>query len=166
MEPEEIHRRFGASILRRCRVLLGAAAAEDGAQEVFLTIMDKASQVKDVERMGAWVYQLTTRHCLNLLRARRRRTTREESVAVAAWQDRRPVDPYERYSAKDVLRSVTEGLDDLAQQIFVYRYLDGMTLEEVAEMTHRSVRTVTTRMRKLEQHLAARLRGELPRRIA
>jgi RNA polymerase sigma-70 factor, ECF subfamily len=157
LSTEDIYARFGAAILRRCRAIVGDGAAEDAAQEVFMSIMDKAGQVRDGDKLGAWVYQLTTRHCLNVLRAQKRRVQREDNDAVAAWQERPSIDPYQRYSAKDLVRRVTDGLDELSQQIFVYRYLDGMTLEEVAELCGRSVRTITTRMRRLEAHLSSRL---------
>lgn len=148
-------------MLRRCRALIrDPDEAQDVAQEVFLAIMQKSDQIRDPERLASWVYRLATHHCLNHLRANRRRTARETADTVAAWQDRPPPGPDAQYSLKDLLAQMTTSLDELGQQIFVYRYLDGMTQEEIAAMTQRSRRTVGKRLTKIAARVAD-FKGEL-----
>ena len=70
-EPDlsEICRRHGASVLRRCRgILRDPDAAQDAAQEVFLTIMGKGHQYRGEADLGSWIYRVTTNHCLNRIR--------------------------------------------------------------------------------------------------
>lgn len=161
MDVEEICRRFGASILRRCGLLLGDPdEAQDATQEILMLIMRKSSQVNDAAAIGTWIYRLTTNHCLNHLRTKQRRAVRECSEDVADWQRGATPCPYSRYLLKDALHSITRELDDLGQQIFVYRYFDGMTQEEIATLTQKSRRTVGKRLGKIEKQIAAR-RGEL-----
>ncbi len=128
--------------------------AEDVTQEVFVTILQKGEQLRDLDRVGPWVYRLTTHQCLNHLRAQKRRTARENSQAVANWQDRPAGNPLAEISLKELLHHLTGNLDELAQQILVYRYLDGLTQEEIAQLTGRSRRTVGKRLAKIEKAIS------------
>ena len=155
MDVETICKRFGASILRRCGLLLGDGdEAQDATQEILMVIMRKSTQVNDPTAVGAWVYRLTTNHCLNHLRSRQRRAARERSEDIADWQGGGAPSPYSRALLKHALRAIVRELDDLGQQIFIYRYFDGMTQEEIAAQTHKSRRTVGKRLGKIEKQIA------------
>ena len=97
---------------------------------------------------------MTTNLCLNKLRSQQRRQRREQSERVVAWADVAPPDPYEHFERKALLERALRELDSLSQAIFVYRYLDGMTLEEVAEATGKSRKTVSKRTKKIEAFVA------------
>ncbi len=151
-DVEQVCRHYGASVLRRCRAMIrDPDEAKDVAQEVFVTILNKGAQLREADRVGVWVYRLATNQCLNHIRAHQRRTARETSQAVIGWQDRPSDNPLARASLKNLVVLLTGRLDDLGQQIFVYRYLDGMTQAEIAELTQRSRRTVGKRLTAIEK---------------
>jgi RNA polymerase sigma factor (sigma-70 family) len=152
VDAEDVCRRYGAAILRRCRgILKDAAEAEDVAQEVFVTLLTKGGQFRGEAQVASWVYRITTNHCLNRLRAGRRRGAREQADQVVAWIDVAPINPYEHVSTVGLLEVICAELEPLDQQIFIYRYLDDLQQEEIATLVGRTRRTVYTRLKHIEQ---------------
>lgn len=153
IDVADICRRYGGTILRRCRAILGDAdEAEDALQEILLRILTRGRQLQGPEALGAWIYRITTNHCLNRLRARRRRSAREMLHGVSVATDVAS-NPYERCATKGAITRILKSLDALDQKIFVYHFLDGLTQDEVAQQVRRSRRTVGKRVRRLVDHV-------------
>ena len=73
LDVEGLYLRYGPMVLRRCRgVLRDTAAAEDAAQEVFVTALRFQGRLND-EAPGALLLRIATNLCLNRLRSERRR---------------------------------------------------------------------------------------------
>lgn len=53
------------------RVLGDTASAEDVAQDVFLSMLDKAGTLRDPDRLRGWLKRSTANACIDLLRKRR-----------------------------------------------------------------------------------------------
>lgn len=150
----DVCRRYGASILRRCRGILGDDdEAQDALQEVFVLILKRGHQFRGDADPASWIYRITTNHCLNRLRGNKRLADR--AVHSADWADA-PADPYRSYALKTELAGLLQGLDDLGQQVLVYRYLDGLTQGEVADVTGVSRRTIGKRCKVIDGLLARR----------
>ncbi len=135
--------------------MVGPDEAEDAAQEVFLLVMRKGKQFRGEAEFGTWLYRVTTNHCLNRLRARGRREAREQSEAVYDWMAPAGRDPYAEYEAKVWLQEVMAALEPLAQQVLVYRYLDGLSQEEIATVTGKSRRTIGKKLKVIEAQVKA-----------
>ncbi len=143
--------------MRRCMAILGSRAeAEDATQEVFVTLLEKGRQFRADAEVSTWIYRITTNLCLNRLRGNQRRLLRDESDQVADWSSIAQYDPYQKYEAKTVLVDLMHELDELDQSIFVFRFLDGLSQEEIAVVTSKSRRTVGKRLRRLEQRFSNR----------
>jgi len=138
-------------------ILRDRAEAEDAAQEVYIVLLRKGSQFRGEAAITTWIYRLTTNVCLNRIRATKRRVGREGNEAVDAWVNIAPRNPYEHLAHRTEVQAVLKTLDPLAQQIFVYRYIDGMSQEEIAAATERSRKTVGKRLVKLQAVLQTHL---------
>jgi RNA polymerase sigma-70 factor (ECF subfamily) len=159
-DPAELCARHGAAVLRRCRLMLrDPHRAEDAAQEVFVRVLAQGGSFRGDAAVTTWLYQVTTRVCLNLLRAEGRRRVREDAQAAQAPEAAPGADPYEAYAARALLERLAARCDDLSLAVFVHKELDGMSQEEIAEVTGRSRKTVGRRLAALEPVLAA-LRAE------
>lgn len=158
MDLTDVCRRYGASIVRRCRGMLGDPdEAQDAAQEVFVLVMNRGHQFRGEAELSTWIYRITTNHCLNRIRGDRRRSARAEQSLD--WGDLAPADPYDRYRLKTELTELLAGLEPLDQAILVHRYLDGMTQAEIAAVTGRSRRTVGKHCRTIDALLARKGEG-------
>lgn len=146
----ELCRTHGGSVLRRARAIVrDAREAEDVTQEVFMIVLERGGFRGEAAVMS-WLYRITTNLALNKLRARRRRIAREQVVSGPLELD---AYPDARMDAMRRLDSLQDRLDELDQQIFVFRYLDGMKQEEIAEVTGKSRRTIGKRLTALEAAL-------------
>jgi len=138
-EVERLYRTHGHLVLRRARALLGSETdAQEALQEVFAGLLREPGQLRRVRSVVGWLYQATTHHCLKQLRDSRTgaRLLEQHAAGPAAW----PVAP--QGEALVQVRGMLAMLPDEAAAAVVYRYLDGMSHAEVAEMLGCSRRKV------------------------
>lgn len=129
----EQHKR---QIFRRAMKLMGNASdAEDVTQEVFIKAMRGPDLVG--REMVAWLYRVTTNHCLDVLRGRRRR--RELMDEVVRPAARQQVDG--KADEALTLRWLLSNADAKQAKIAVYIYVDGLSAAQAAELVGVSRRT-------------------------
>src|SRR6202034_112328 len=72
-EPfEKVVARHGDTVLRVCRVLLGAHDAEDAWSETFLAALRAYPDLPDTANAEAWLVTIAHRKAIDVLRARKR----------------------------------------------------------------------------------------------
>ncbi|MFT5686995.1 MAG: RNA polymerase sigma factor (sigma-70 family) [Myxococcota bacterium] len=150
MQPpdiNELYQRYGAMVLRRIRRFYRGDEAEDVLQEVFMRVIDKLDTFRGESSMVTWLYQLTTRYCLNRLRNEsRRKELWEEHSDVVYWSKPTSAAGQERTA---LLGELWRHLDDELITIGIYYHLDGMTHAEIARVVGCSRRTVGNRLEEL-----------------
>lgn len=156
-------------ILRQIR---DRAVAEEVAQEVFLRIVQKASDFKHEARFSTWMYTIARNLCIDHLRkqALRKHPSLDESrgsepggrTLGETIQDRHPRSSVERTAvAKEfhqtVLRAV-EALPAEQKEVFLLREIGNLAFKDIAELTGTGENTVKSRMRyaleRLQQALS------------
>lgn len=153
LDVEQLYRRYGPMVLRRCRSLLGdEEEALDAMQDTFV----KALRYRDRLTSAApssLLYCMATNVCLNAIRSRRRRPPAAGSdtiESVAASGD---------LEALALARHEIEGIFGAerasTRTMAVLHYVDGMTLEEVADTVGLSVSGVRKRLRTLRARTRA-----------
>lgn len=158
VEMNELCDRYGASVFRRCLQILGnPTEAEDAAQEIFMTILTKGSSFRHESQPSTWIYRVTTNHCLNILRAKKRRQKREQSDAVKGWMGRSQQGPQEIVETQHTVARFLDSLDELSQQLFIYRFVDGLTQTEIEKVTGKSRRTIGKKLKKINLLLQSHL---------
>lgn len=106
------------------------------------------------EQRLKWLYRVTTNLCLNRLRKRRTHpvVTDPDAVRRLAAGDRSEED-------RQTVLQILGRTDLLSQRIAVHYYLDGMKMEEVAEMVGYSRKTVSKKLSAFRAHAARQLEG-------
>ncbi|MBN2499004.1 MAG: sigma-70 family RNA polymerase sigma factor [Deltaproteobacteria bacterium] len=152
LDVEELYRRYGQVVFRRCRVLLGKEdQAMDAMQDVFIRAIRYGRSFQAERRPLPWLFQIANRVCFD----RRRRMQREpvcETESLAALPG---VDP-ERLA--EVLR-LLDGCDRLTREIALAYHVEEMSMEEVAEHVGRSRKTVGKRLARFGAYARERLGG-------
>jgi RNA polymerase sigma factor (sigma-70 family) len=134
---ETLYRDHGHVVLRRARALMRSESeARDAVQDIFLSLLQRPGQLAGVERITAWLYRITTHHCLNALRNQRGRgrllgVLRSSSGAVPSQ--------FEHFTQ---VRLLLSRLPDPLGEVAVYTHVDGMTYDEIAAMMGCSRRQV------------------------
>jgi len=125
-------------VVRRAGQILGNLSdAEDVLQDVFRTVMTKIDSFRGDSAVGTWLYQITTRACLDRLKITKRRRELLASRAADS-SDARPVPTDTSALLRDVLARLPRQLATVA----VYYYVDDMTHEEIASVLGCSRRKV------------------------
>ena len=147
VEIEKLYTKYGPMVLRRCRQLLkDEEAALDAMQDVFVKVLKRKDSLNG-KYPSSLLYTIATNHCLNLIRKERR-----------LCQD---CEILERIVSSEILEDQAVNrlfLDQLFSEqktstrtIALLHYMDGLTLEETAEMSGLSVSGVRRRLRKLRE---------------
>jgi RNA polymerase sigma-70 factor (ECF subfamily) len=151
VDVEALSRRYGPMVLRRCRRLLGdEEEALDACQDVFVRVIERRERL-DARYPSSLLYRIATNVCLNRLRdSRREPVTRDEAIVAAIAKAEEPGAASE---ARLLLARLFGRHPESSRTIAVMHYVDGLTLEEVAEEVDMSVSGVRKRLRRLRASL-------------
>ena len=142
---DKLYREHGHVVLRRARALLGAEAeARDVLQDIFVSLLQQPGQLAGVTRITAWLYRVTTHHCLNQLRNRRGRSRILGALAPPSLAAARSEQLAE-------VRSLLARLPEPLAEVAVFHHVDGMTYDEIAEVLECSRRHVGYLLQQLRE---------------
>ena len=151
MDVDELYRRYGPMVIRRCRKLLrDEEEARDAAQDVFVQLLVKQKRIRP-DALSGLLYRMATNLCLNRIRdAGRRRTAPDSALLekIAAWDGIEA-----RAEARDLLARLFGRERESTRTMACLHYVDGMTLEQVAAVCGMSVSGVRRRLRRLRASL-------------
>ena len=153
------YQKYSYVIFRRCQRLLGDdALAMDVTHDVFLFYLEHPQACKKQARITTFLYAVATNKCLNALRRQKARlnplwlqelTERLRHTQISSRPDN---DLHHRNSIHDLLSE----MDDVTACITIYRYLDGCSQTEIAELLGVSRVTVHKKLRQLKTLVLAR----------
>jgi RNA polymerase sigma-70 factor, ECF subfamily len=155
LDVATLSQRYGPMVLRRCRQLLHADdEALDAAQDVFVRLIEQRHRL-DGRYPSSLLYTMATNVCLNRIRDRRRQPATSASDATQLEAIACAESPGGDSDARLLLDWLFNRHPVSSRTIAVLHYVDGLTLEQVAEQTGMSVSGVRKRLRKLRQTLIA-----------
>ncbi len=146
---DELYRKFGPMVLRRCRYLLGSEEeALDIMQDVFVRIIERRERLSAV--CSSLFYTVATNLCLNRLRSDKRRYTGRSEFLMDEFADTGK--HHEDITDTGILLETifAEEKED-TRCMAILHYIDGLTLEETAEATGLSVSGVRKRLATLRK---------------
>ena len=152
MDVARLYRTHGRSVRARIRRFFGEHEADDVLQEVFMKVVDRQAGFRGDSSAATWLYQLTTRHCLDRLRNHRRRQELWLHTQDLAWAS--PICGSDQES-KALLQELWRTLDPELVEIGVYYHLDGMSQPDIAELIAVSRQTVGNRLAALQAQARA-----------
>ncbi len=141
-------------VLRRCRCLLrDEQKALDAAQDTFVRLLRSRDTLTD-SAPSSLLYRIATNVCLNVLRAEKNRGVRDAEEILLRIAD--ASDHTESFLRREILDKIFQSEKPTTREIAVMRYVDGMSLEEVAAESGLSVSGVRKRLRGLKARIGAR----------
>jgi len=153
IDVEDLYRRYGPMVLRRCRQLLrDEERAVDAMQDVFVKLLRHSERLED-RGLSSLLYRTATNTCLNALRARGRRP--EDPAGERIFELAAAGDRADRWDARGELQRLFRQEPPSTATIAVLHLHDGLTLEEVAEVVGMSVSGVRKRLRRVKAAAAA-----------
>ena len=135
-------------------------AAADCVQEVFCTVADRLSQLKDADKLRPWLYAIARNEALRHIRQRGRERVFDQ-VPEAVSAEPGPDTLAARTELADLIAEAAGGLSDRDRSVLelAYRHgLDGPELAEALGVSHASAKKLTQRLRDtIERSLGALL---------
>jgi RNA polymerase sigma factor (sigma-70 family) len=147
----DAYRRYGPALLRKAqRLLQSSADAEDVVHALFVELLERPAPVLDLP----YLFRAVNNRCLTLLR---NRDTRARLLASHEPALRGPIRTRceDQVINFDLMSKLVDALDDAHVETLVYRFFDDCTLEEVAQLTGVSRKTVGQRLARVQQAVTA-----------
>lgn len=135
-EVEQLYRTYGHILQRRCRrILRDAALVEDAMQEIKLSIWQHHGQYRgEPRKILSWLYRITTTHCLQLIKKDKRWLRTLAAQLAVLEQEPARSQHHEDVDAQLTMASYLDSLPAQEREVVCYRFISGMTQEEIAEV--------------------------------
>ncbi len=128
-------------------------AAEDAAQEAFISAYEKLGSLRTPARFGPWLLRIARHKALTSMRRRPRTELLEAAENIP---DGNP-DPRISETSRQVLAAVMQ-LPDNEKQAVLLKHFDGHSATDIAALTGRSVGTITKQLSRAYARLRKRLK--------
>jgi RNA polymerase sigma-70 factor (ECF subfamily) len=157
-----LYRAHAQTVARFAQRLGGPTVdVEDVVQEVFLVVHRQLSDFRGEAQVTTWLYRITE----NVVRHRRRKErwrrwlggTSEEVAGRAASSRPTPVEDLERREASRIVYRVLDTMSERYRTLIILFELDGLSGEEIAELTGQRVQTVWVALHRAREQFLARL---------
>jgi RNA polymerase sigma-70 factor, ECF subfamily len=148
------------------RFVRDISEAEDIAQESFTRAYAAIGNYRGDASVSTWLTRITINTAIETLRAGKRKvfekavstpTEFEEEMPCYEFIENRP-DPERRLCAKEQMRQVMDALDALSpyqRKVFELRFFEEKSLNEIAEITGRSLSSTKTAIFRARAHVMA-----------
>lgn len=162
----ELVRRYQDRVYTLCLRWLGdPAAAEETAQDVFLSLYRSLADFRGDSKLSTWIFRVATNHCKNrrLYRMRRAHDRHEplEGLPTEDGAERQLPHtgpgtdaPLHRSEAGEILNQALAALDETHRSIIVLRDIEDLDYEEIADILSLPRGTVKSRLHRARAELA------------
>ncbi len=167
---DELVKRYQDKVYGLCSRLLGDAdEAADAAQEAFVKAYVGLQRFNNRSRFSTWMYRITVNHCLNVLRARRRKKVRLFSHLSTAEQQQlgrlktgeQPDDKMEKAETAKRVADALMRLNEEQRAVVVLHRYEGLSYREISDVTGLSIGAVESRLFRARKKLAELLSEEI-----
>ncbi len=163
---------YYSTIRKRCRDLLGNDEdAEDIAHDVFKKIQELESDGRlNMREPGAYLYMMATNMSRNKKKRARRELKKIHNIATSlswskvngeqeceTWEICITDKGYDLVEAKIIVQAILDEQDEVTRNIYIYKYIDDMTLNEIGEVVGLRKSAVQKRIKKLEEQLRVKI---------
>jgi RNA polymerase sigma-70 factor (ECF subfamily) len=150
---EEYYTRYGPMVLRRCRQLLrNEEKALDAMQEVFTKLMISKKSLKGTYP-SSLLFRISTNVCLNMIRDQKNHRSIDSDSENLLIQLASYDEGEHRLIFKDMLERLFRKEKQSTREIATLHFVDGMTLQEVADEVGLSLSGVRKRIRELKARI-------------
>lgn len=145
------------------RMLADREEAFDLTQEIFISIHRHMDKFRADAKLTTWVYRIARNHCLNRLKYLKRRgrgrseeygETNELSITEAMGGAGRPDDAVASKTDRELVHKAIKELDEDQRALVVLRDVEGLSYEEIMEITELPEGTVKSRLHRAREKLA------------
>ena len=145
---------FGVALAR----LRNFHEAEDAAQQAFLEAFERLGNLKDPNRLGAYLRSITIHRCIDRIR-RRREVGGDEELAMRPDDRPLPGEQAERRELRNQVLAAIGRLSKAQQETTTLFYINGYSLRDVAQLQEVPLGTVKRRLHDAREKLKTEMMG-------
>jgi len=148
------------------RMVADKEEANDLAQEVFIKLYRNLEKYSDEFKFSTWTIRIATNHVIDWRRKKKQETVNIDDVAegLTASNGASPEDEYIAQEQSRMLRDLVAGLPDIYRVPIVLYHEQGLSYQEIAEITDEPLSKVKNRIfrgrKMLKESLLGMKRGE------
>jgi RNA polymerase sigma-70 factor (ECF subfamily) len=145
------------------RMLSDREEAFDLTQEIFISVHRHMDKFRADAKLTTWLYRIARNHCLNRLKHLKRRgrgvtdeygETNELSITQSLGGSEAPDENLARKKGRELVHRAIEQLDEEQRALVVLRDVEGLSYEEIMEITELPEGTVKSRLHRAREKLA------------
>ncbi|HUI08741.1 MAG TPA: RNA polymerase sigma factor [Bacteroidota bacterium] len=149
----ELYRRYRSGLYAFCFRLLGNRdEAEDAVHETFARLAASGASIAEPRALKAWLYRVARNEGLM-----GRRHNGATGDADSVWAEDTPQSIAERADTRSLVREAMERLRVEYREVLLLREFEGMTYDEITEVTGASPASVKSRLFRARRALAGLL---------
>jgi len=161
---EALVRRFQARIYGLAfHYLRDSEEARDMAQEIFVQVYRKLDSFREDENLVPWMLRVGRNMCIDRLRRIKARPPASDLVldedAELAASGPSPEDTADVEGRKRLLHRALDGMNDKHREVILLKEIEGLKVEEIADLLAEPVGTIKSRSNRARIELAARVRA-------
>lgn len=143
----ELHRRYSKKVLGFfVRMLRGnEEKAQDLVQDLFLRILEKHHQFDPSRKFYTWMFTIASNMCKTTFRERVLDRIEEGDASFKTYSEH-DENELDKAVFRESLRQAVEALEDHHRMTFILRYMEELSVKEIAEITQVSEGTVKSRL--------------------
>ena len=143
------------------RFVLSHEDTDDLLQDIFLKIWTALPSFRGEAQLYTWVYRIATNETLNFLRRQKVRAALQFRRLDDVMEERIDTDPYFNGSAAErALSKAIARLPEKQRSVFIMRYYEEMSYEEIAAVTGTSVGALKASFHIAQEKVRAELGEE------
>jgi RNA polymerase sigma-70 factor, ECF subfamily len=159
-------RRHSRRLYRIARgILRDDADAEDVVQETYVRAFTSLERFRGDAAFGTWLTRIAMNEALGRVRRRRPHADIDDHPALSATHED-PETMTAQREIRDRLEQSIDNLPDIFRSVFVARMVEGLSIEETADLLGLRPETVKTRVHRARLRLRADLGASLGARAA
>jgi RNA polymerase sigma-70 factor, ECF subfamily len=145
------------------RMLADREEAFDLTQEIFISVHKHLDKFRADAKLTTWIYRIARNHCLNRLKYLKRRGRgrsdeygegNELSITEAMGGSQQPDAAVSARTERELVHKAIQELDEDQRALVVLRDVEGLSYEEIMEITELPEGTVKSRLHRAREKLA------------
>lgn len=145
------------------RMLNDREEAFDLTQEIFLSIHQNVDKFRADAKLSTWIFRISRNHCLNRLKYLKRRgrgrseefgETNERDISESMGGSQAPDEVVTKKRERQLVHQAIEELDEEQRSLVVLRDVEGLSYDEIMEITELPEGTVKSRLHRAREKLA------------
>ena len=140
---------YAEMIERARRVIRSEEDARDAVQQVALTVLEAPHLLAGVERVGAWLFTLVYRRCVDIIRGNVRRAEKSsDKDLIELFEAAEEEDPFVQDELAEAISDAIRRLPEDQRDVIVWNVLEEQTFREISERTGIPMGTLMARKKR------------------